>query len=191
MGDSQCRRIRPGMRGPSAHQYGFRIDPEGDGDQRQDSNDDNGSHGPICRARIRRNTGRHGLRKAAGAFLPGRLPMAASAASRRGRTLTHPNGCLGIKGDALYRLPVFLGPPKHNLHRPSAPPRAGAISFWGDCQPTSATLQWGMPRDPYIREKFTRLRITARKLAANTLSASRRTVTSRRLKAGDTFNRTT
>jgi hypothetical protein len=29
-----------------------------------------------------------------------------------------------------------------------------------------------MPRDPYIREKFTRLRITARKLAANTLSAA-------------------
>ncbi len=30
----------------------------------------------------------------------------------------------------------------------------------------NAALQWRMPRDPFIREKFTRLRITARKLAA-------------------------
>ena len=58
MGDSQRRRIRLGMRGLSAHQHGFRIDPESDGDQRQDNNDDNGSHGPVCRARIRRNIGR-------------------------------------------------------------------------------------------------------------------------------------
>src|SRR6476619_6507666 len=57
MGDGQCCRIRPGMRGPSAHQLGFRIDPESDGDQRQYKNDDNGSHGPVCRTRIRRNTG--------------------------------------------------------------------------------------------------------------------------------------
>jgi hypothetical protein len=57
MGDSQCCWIRPGMRSPSAHQLGFRIDPESDGDQRQYKNDDNGSHGPVCRTRIRRNTG--------------------------------------------------------------------------------------------------------------------------------------
>jgi hypothetical protein len=57
MGDSQCCWIRPGMRGPSAHQLGFRIDLESDGDQRQYKNDDNGSHGPVCRTRIRRNTG--------------------------------------------------------------------------------------------------------------------------------------
>ncbi len=38
------------MRGPSAHQLGFRIDLESDGDQRQYKNDDNGSHGPVCRA---------------------------------------------------------------------------------------------------------------------------------------------
>src|SRR5258708_26338067 len=35
-----------------------------------------------------------------------------------------------------------------------------------DCRPTLATLQWRMPRDPYIREKFTRDRTYARKLAA-------------------------
>src|ERR1700676_5318490 len=37
------------------------------------------------------------------------------------------------------------------------------------CLSASAALQWRMPRDPYIREKFTRLRITARKLAAEYL----------------------
>jgi hypothetical protein len=45
--DSQGRRIGPGMRGPSAHQHGFRIDPKSDGDQRQYKNDDKGSHGPF------------------------------------------------------------------------------------------------------------------------------------------------
>ncbi len=35
-----------------------------------------------------------------------------------------------------------------------------------DCRPTLATLQWRMPRDPYIRQKFTRDRTYARKLAA-------------------------
>jgi hypothetical protein len=37
---------------------------------------------------------------------------------------------------------------------------------YGDCHPTNAALQWRMAPDPYIREKFTGLRITARKLAA-------------------------
>ena len=32
--------------------------------------------------------------------------------------------------------------------------------------PPSLTLQWRMPRDPYIREKFTKDRTYARKLAA-------------------------
>jgi len=73
MGDGQCRRIRLGMRGPSAHQHGFRIDPESDGDQRQDNNDDNGSHGPDCRARIRRNIGRHDSMSATLIRISGRL----------------------------------------------------------------------------------------------------------------------
>jgi hypothetical protein len=34
--------------------------------------------------------------------------------------------------------------PRHSLHGPSVPPRAGAISFWGDCLPAPAALQWRM-----------------------------------------------
>jgi hypothetical protein len=36
----------------------------------------------------------------------------------------------------------------------------------GDCLPAPPALQWRMPRDPFVREKFTRLRITAKKVAA-------------------------
>jgi hypothetical protein len=44
------------MRGDiSAGQRSVRIDLEGDGDQRQDKNDDESSHGPVCRGRMRRN----------------------------------------------------------------------------------------------------------------------------------------
>jgi len=35
-----------------------------------------------------------------------------------------------------------------------------------DCPPTLIALQYRMPQDPFIREKFTRERTTARKLAA-------------------------
>src|SRR5260370_9532044 len=34
--------------------------------------------------------------------------------------------------------------PRHSLPGPSKPPRAGAISFWGDCLPAPAALQWRM-----------------------------------------------
>jgi hypothetical protein len=53
---SPSRRIRGGAGGDiSAGQRGVRIDLEGDGDQRQDKNDDESSHGPVCRGRMRRN----------------------------------------------------------------------------------------------------------------------------------------
>jgi hypothetical protein len=34
------------------------------------------------------------------------------------------------------------------------------------CRPAQIAPEWHMSRDPYIREKFTRLRITAKKVAA-------------------------
>jgi hypothetical protein len=53
--NSPDRRIWGGARGDiSAGQRGVRIDLEGDGDQRQDKNDDESSHGPVCRGRMRR-----------------------------------------------------------------------------------------------------------------------------------------
>jgi hypothetical protein len=35
----------------------------------------------------------------------------------------------------------------------------------GGCLPARVALQWDMPRDPFIREKFTREHTAARKLA--------------------------
>jgi hypothetical protein len=53
---SPGRRIWGRVRGDiSAGQCRVRIDLEGDGDQRQDKNDDESSHGPVCRGRMRRN----------------------------------------------------------------------------------------------------------------------------------------
>src|SRR5712672_3396715 len=40
------------------------------------------------------------------------------------------------------------------------------LAYGSNCLPAQIALQWRMPRDPFIREKFTRLRISARKLAA-------------------------
>jgi hypothetical protein len=54
MGDGQCHRVRASSV-RHARQPGIRIDLEGDGDQRQYKNDNNGSHGPVCRGRIRPN----------------------------------------------------------------------------------------------------------------------------------------
>jgi hypothetical protein len=48
MGDGQCHRVRASSV-RHARQPGIRIDLEGDGDQRQYKNDNNGSHGHVCR----------------------------------------------------------------------------------------------------------------------------------------------
>jgi hypothetical protein len=44
--------------------------------------------------------------------------------------------------------------------------------------------EFGMPKDPFIREKFTKLRQDARKLAADYFSATRKIETGRKLRAG-------
>jgi hypothetical protein len=49
----------------------------------------------------------------------------------------------------------FWAPSKHILHRPSAPPRAGAVSFGAIACPPLLRFNGAMPRNSYIREKFT------------------------------------
>jgi hypothetical protein len=55
MGDSHSRRIRNSVTNLCARHRTIRIDFEGDRDQRQDENDDQGSHGPGCSAQMRRD----------------------------------------------------------------------------------------------------------------------------------------
>ena len=43
---------------------------------------------------------------------------------------------------SLYRLPVFLGPLETQPPPPQRAPSRWGRFFWGDCLPTSATLQW-------------------------------------------------
>ncbi len=123
--------------------------------------------------------------------------------SRRIRLIARPNegpsrwgvdtlmGVLGARAMRCIDCLCFWAPRNTTSTAPARPLALGPFLFGAIACPPLLRFNGAMPRDPYIREKFTRLRITARKLAANTLSASRRTVTSRRLKAGDTFNRTT
>ena len=51
----------------------------------------------------------------------------------------------------------FWAPLKHNLHRPRRAPSHWGHFFFGAILPASTTLQWPMPPDPYVREKFTRI----------------------------------
>jgi hypothetical protein len=56
VGNGHCRRIwRSSLRDFCACQRSVRIDLEGDGDQREDENDGQGSHGRFCHARLRPN----------------------------------------------------------------------------------------------------------------------------------------
>src|SRR5258707_291945 len=56
--------------------------------------------------------------------------------------------------------------------------------------PRAEGMRFGMPKDPFIREKFTRLRQAAKKFAADTSSVTRRIDTRPRSRAGAICNRT-
>ena len=54
MGDGRRHRVRrSSVRDLGARQRGIRIDFEGDGDQRERQDDGHGSHGSVCRTRLR------------------------------------------------------------------------------------------------------------------------------------------
>jgi hypothetical protein len=74
-------------------------------------------------------------------------------------------------------------------------PRAGAVSLSGG--PGNGWLvvpaaRWrfdgAMPRDPFVREKFTRERTAAKNLAKEFSSAFRKSVTRPKSRTGATFN---
>jgi len=60
-------------------------------------------------------------------------------------------------------LGLFLGKPRRRARDSS--PRIGWVLGKADCLPLRGALQWRMPRDPFIREKFTKERTAARKHA--------------------------